>query len=281
LKKVLIIGYGSMGKLHSKYLEQMKVHWRYYDPFVLENKERSVLDLDSISDFTHVIIATPTSHHREYLEKIRNSFKGRVFVEKPGVMSLDDLDLIKDEKVSVGMVERFNPSYQTLYRSMNQEDVLCIDFIRCSALPVSRIEVNSFIDVGIHDIDLLCQMFPNISIEDMTCFRNQNTFAMNIKFNKNKIARFMWSNETFHKDRKIHVRQKNYNLECNLSDQTVKKYYLSENHENIVKDVYVEKKSSILGELEYFVLEDGRIDALNSHKVFLKMINENSHLRES
>ena len=44
------------------------------------------------------------------MEKIRNSFKGRVFVEKPGVMSLDDLDLIKDEKVSVGMVERFNPS---------------------------------------------------------------------------------------------------------------------------------------------------------------------------
>ena len=277
--KVLIIGYGNMGKLHSKYLDQMKVDWSWFDPYNQKECPRRLESLSDFSAFSHVIIATPTSLHKDFLENVKEKFSGLVFVEKPGVMNMEDISLIQEKNVSVGMVERFNPGFVSLLNSMNPENVLCVDFIRCSALPVSRIEVNSFVDVGIHDIDLLHTMFPNLSIEETSCFRNQNTFALNLKFNNSKIARFMWSNETFHKDRKIHVRQKDYNLECNLSDQTVKKYYLSDNHENIVKEIYVEKKSSILSELEYFVLDSKRIDAVESHKTFLKLMKENKELQ--
>lgn len=276
--KVLLVGYGNMGKLHSKYLKMMKVDWFWYDPFVDENCPNRVPDISNLSNFSHIIIASPTSSHEKYLKDIIPRFDGKIFVEKPGVMSIDSIYLIENKKVSVGMVERFNPGFVSLYKAIKKENVLCVDFVRCSALPVSRMEVNAFIDVGIHDIDLLVQMFPDINIKKASVFRNSNTFAINLSFNDNKIARFMWSNETFHKDRKIHIRQNDYNLECNLSDQTVKKYYLSENNENIVKDLYVEKKSSILAELEYFLNTETRIDATTSHKIFLEMLKNEKEL---
>ena len=45
--------------------------------------------------------------------------------------------------------------------------------------------------------------------------------------------------------------------------------------------MYVEKKSSILSELEYFIYDDGRIDAVDSHRMFLKLMEENKVLKDS
>ena len=276
---VLIVGFGKIGRIHAKYLDVLKINWNWYDPFNNSKCKKKVDSIKYLDKFTHIIISTPTNTHDSILKDITNRFNNKILVEKPGVMSFDNLYLLNNNNVSVGLVERFNPSIITLLENINLKEILSIDFVRCSALPVSRIDVNSYVDVGIHDIDILTQIDKNINIINYNVSRNSNTFAINMVFNENKICRFLWSNETFYKDRKIIVRQKKCNFECNLIDQTLKKFYITENNKNIVEDLYVEKKSPILAQLEYFLFNNNNINSNSSHEIFIKLINENKDLR--
>lgn len=275
--KVLIVGLGKMGTLHRKYLDMLKVQWDWYDPCVktvdklLLNKQSH--DLDTLHSYTHVIIAAPTQHHADYLKLFsQKNYLGKILVEKPGVMNLHDLELLKNPSVSVGMVERFNPAFSSLQAHVEAANILSIDFVRCSARPVSRIDTNSFIDVGIHDLDLFCQLFDSTQIKDINTVRKNNTFCITIQMQDGPVVRFIWSNETFHRERQIIVRQTNYNLVCDLAEQVLKKYSISSNNKNTIESLFVEKKSPLLAELENFLYENDSVDAIASHKLFLELL---------
>ena len=275
--KVLIVGLGKMGTLHKKYLDMLKVQWDWYDPCVktvdklLLNKQSH--DLDTLHSYTHVIIAAPTQHHADYLKLFsQKNYLGKILVEKPGVMNLHDLELLKNPSVSVGMVERFNPAFSSLQAHVEAANILSIDFVRCSARPVSRIDTNSFIDVGIHDLDLFCQLFDSTQIKDINTVRKNNTFCITIQMQDGPVVRFIWSNETFHRERQIIVRQTNYNLVCDLAEQVLKKYSISSNNKNTIESLFVEKKSPLLAELENFLYENDSVDAIASHKLFLELL---------
>jgi predicted dehydrogenase len=275
--KVLIVGLGKMGTLHKKYLDMLKVQWDWYDPCLkivdklLLNKQSH--DLDTLHSYTHVIIAAPTQHHADYLKLFsQKNYLGKILVEKPGVMNLHDLELLKNPSVSVGMVERFNPAFSSLQAHVEAANILSIDFVRCSARPVSRIDTNSFIDVGIHDLDLFCQLFDSAQIKDINTVRKNNTFCITIQMQDGPVVRFIWSNETFHRERQIVVRQTNYNLICDLAEQVLKKYSISSNNKNTIESLFVEKKSPLLAELENFLYENDPVDAIASHKLFLELL---------
>lgn len=272
-KKLLIIGFGSMGKLHAKYADMLDIewHWRDLDPAAGPERRKSV-DPDGM--YTHAIISTPAYTHGEMLREFWEARETTsVLVEKPGVTSLEDLPLIQGRHVSVGLVERFNPSFETLSRHVIPARVLSIDFVRCSARPVSRIKESSFVDVGMHDIDLLLRLFGDGCIESVTTSRNRNTFCMTAKLAEGQIARFIWSNETFHKEREIRVRQTDCNFVCDLIEQTVRRYSLSESNKNVVESVYVEKASPLLLEMKAFI-SGARIDGFVSNKKFLELKEE-------
>jgi len=270
--KLLIFGFGSMGKLHAKYASMLGIEWKWMDvqPDAGPEDKRCTA-LRGGYDFTHVIIATPAPTHGDVLRELDwldNSAK--ILVEKPGVTEMDDLELLKGQAVSVGLVERFNPAFQTLKNQVSPGRVLSVDFVRCSARPVSRIKESSFIDVGMHDIDLLLQLFGDDCIKSVTVSQNRNTFCMTAKLLEGQIARFIWSNETFHKEREIRVRQTDCNFVCDLIEQTVRKYSLSEDNKNVVESVYVEKASPLLQEMRAFVSGE-RVDGVASNMKFLQM----------
>jgi len=272
-KKLLIIGFGSMGKLHAKYADMLDIdwYWRDLDHEAGPVRRKSVM---SYAMHTHVIVSTPASTHGELLRELWETRRSTaVLVEKPGVIDPGDLPLVQGAHVSVGLVERFNPGFETLSRHVTPKNVLSIDFVRCSARPVSRIKESSFVDVGMHDIDLLLRLFGDDCIASVTTSRNRNTFCMTAKLVEGQIARFIWSNETFHKEREIRVRQTDCNLVCDLIEQTVRRYSLSEDNKNVIESVYVEKASPLLLEMKAF-MSGRRIDGFASNRKFLELKEE-------
>ena len=281
--KVLIVGLGHMGMLHKKYIQTLNLDWDWYDPYVSQpgqllaprDFKKRITDLSSLVQYSHIIIAAPTEYHADYLRKLKSlRFEGKILVEKPGILSINDLHLLDTDTVSVGMVERFNPGFEVLKNNLNRNKILNIDFIRCSARPISKNNVSSFIDVGIHDLDLFFQLFDTDDVVNFVFFKNSNTFSLTIQLRQGQIARFIWSNETYHKERMIHVRQSNYNLVCDLTEQIVKKYSLGTDCKNCVEDLYVEKSSPLLRELEYFIKDNKKIDASKTHEFFVKIIED-------
>ena len=275
---LLIIGMGNMGSLHAKYASMLGVHWKWYDPagsqvYASKRIEGSVRlreGIEGSSPYSHIIVATPAETHAAYLRELKD-FDGHILMEKPGVLNREDLSLLDDPRVSVGLVERFNPAFETLVSNVEPEGVLNVDFVRCSARPVSRIKENSYFDVGLHDIDMLLTLLPGSDISSRTMDSTGNTFCLMAKMSDGQVARFIWSNETFNKERVIQVRQRDCNYVCNLIDQTVKRHSLSADNKNVVEDLYVEKASPVRRELESFF--DGiRQESTRSHALFLDIL---------
>jgi len=274
---LLIIGMGSMGSIHAKYASMLGANWNWYDPagsqtWVGKRGSKRVESLDDLSRYSHIIVATPADTHANYLRQLKD-FDGHILMEKPGVMERGDLHLLDDLRVSVGLVERFNPAFETLLMNVKPDEVLNVDFVRCSARPVSRIKESSYFDVGIHDIDMLLMLFPDAEIDSRTMDRTGDTFCLMAKLSGGQVARFIWSNETFNKERVIQVRQRDCNYVCNLIDQTVKRHSLSADNRNVVEDVYVEKASPVRRELESFFGGTSQVSD-RSHSLFLDILGD-------
>jgi len=271
--KVLIYGFGRIAQIHAKYLNQLGIQWNWYDPYNTSESIKKVKQIDSklIKEYSHVMICTPECIHYQNYKEIKNlDFKGKIFIEKPAVISLNELYILKDKNVQVGLVERFNPCIDVLRQYTTEDECISIDFSRCSFSPLSNKKVNTFLDVAIHDIDLFFYIFNNPTIENYDLFRSKQTFTLNIVFNHGSIARFIWSNDTYSKERIINLRMTSSTLKCDLIDQTVKKYTSLTSMDNL----YVEKSSPVKRELEFFLKDKGRYCYQDSHLFFLSCLNK-------
>lgn len=273
MTNLLIIGMGNMGSLHAKYASMLGAHWRWYDPAGSSDwSSRRVDNIRDLGPYSHIIVATPADTHADYLRKLEG-FDGHILMEKPGVLDRGDLPLLDDPRVSVGLVERFNPAFETLVNNVDPDKVLNVDFVRCSARPVSRIKENSYFDVGLHDIDMLLTLLPDSKISSRAMNSMGNTFCLMANMSDGQVVRFIWSNETFNKERVIQVRQRDCNYVCNLIDQTVKRHSLSADNKNVVEDLYVEKESPVRRELESFFSGISQ-ESSRSHSVFLDILED-------
>ena len=136
MSKCLIIGYGRMGKIHARHLDELGVVWDYHDPFVSGGVPLS-------PNYSHVIISTPIGTHFDVYQSLKD-FDASILIEKPVVVHQEHLHVFRDERVFAGMVERFNPISQIL---LNRE-ITSLSFTRnASDLP-------PICDIAIHDIDL-------------------------------------------------------------------------------------------------------------------------------
>ena len=282
LMKFLICGLGHMGKIHKKYLEQLKVEWVYYDPFVgdeYSQSARRILDLQAIKthNITHAIIASPEENHYEnYIALRENGFEGPILIEKPAVLDSSNFNVFNDGRVSVGFVERHNPAVKVLKNNIDPSDVISVDFTRCSVKTMSTQRVDSFTDVGIHDIDLFFHLFGEKNSLEYYFAGFSNTFTLNLRKEKGFLARFIWSNETSFKERKIIVRHKSYTLIADLIAQVVKRESADENGRIITETFYVEKTSPILSQLLDFIDTGSTGTGERSHSFYLGLREENN-----
>ncbi|MCC7421317.1 MAG: hypothetical protein IT428_13620 [Planctomycetaceae bacterium] len=136
--RVLIIGYGKMGRIHGKHLTELGVPWDYCDPLVAHS-----VGLNRLPEFTHVIVATPIDTHHDVFRAL-HQFAGRILIEKPVAILHEHLHVLDDPRVFPGMSERFNDAAP---RSLPSGCCL-IEFARQGTRK----------EVAIHDLDLFCQL---------------------------------------------------------------------------------------------------------------------------
>ena len=111
MKKVLIIGYGSIGQRHEKLLKKLGVIVSIFSRRKIKIPNR----LDQLSKinefkFKYVIIANETSEHFKYLRLLRkHNYKGIILVEKPLFHKYIDVKRLNLKKVYVAYNFRFNP----------------------------------------------------------------------------------------------------------------------------------------------------------------------------
>lgn len=275
----LLIGYGKIAQIHSKYLSLNKnIRWYWYDPFI-ENRDKQnnrIQSLENLDIFDKIFILTPENTHYQIYQKIKPNYNKDIFIEKPAIISENESDILDDPKVFVGLVERFNPAISTLKSTIDIDKIINIDFSRCC---VTKDSSNSSIveDISIHDLDLFFYI-TNILLESIntSILTIDNTVSLELKHNK-LFARFLWSKDTFYKERKIIVRQKDCTYIADLQEQNVIRYFNNNLQQTIAESLFVEKGSPIYNEHQKFLSDDhGHIVGKRSHKLLLKLLNDQS-----
>lgn len=265
--KCLIIGYGNIGKVHAKYLTKNNIDWYWYDPDPVGPLSKRC-DLNNLNCFDRIFITSPEKYHYDNYVYVRNNgYKGKIFVEKPAALKQSHADImLADEKLTVGMVERFNPAVQALKKIIEPDKLINIDFSRCCVAEESS-GISIFEDIGIHDIDLLFHLLDLKEVSDYRVIKfNQTT----IFSSTSPLSRMIWSKDTFFKERKIIVRQFNCTYEVDLQEQSLIKHWEINGH-HVSESLFVEKASSIENEQKFF-FSDKELDCKKSHELLYKLL---------
>jgi predicted dehydrogenase len=128
--KVLIIGFGSIGKRHYEVLSKLP-QIQSIDLVTkqcIKNK-KCYIELDTvenISQYDYFIIASETNKHFTQLKFLEETVKDKfIFCEKPLFESRKDLE-IKNNKVFVGYVLRFHPLIKKLKEFIRNEKIILV-----------------------------------------------------------------------------------------------------------------------------------------------------------
>ena len=267
MKKCLIIGLGNMGKVHAKYLTKNSIEWCWYDP-VADGPLGNNVDINRVTDFSHVFITSPEKAHFDNYSQIRDlGFSGPIFIEKPAALTADHVNtMLSDNNVFIGMVERFNPAVQTLKDSIDKTKIINIDFSRCCASNSSS-KVSIIQDIGIHDIDLLFFILDLDKLSDYNVITKGNTWILT---STDPLVRMIWSKDTFFKERKITVRQKDCTYEVDLQEQSVLKHWEICGY-HVSQYLFIEKSSPVENEQKEF-FNGKNVNCRKSHEILLNLM---------
>ena len=127
------------------------------------------MDIINDPEIDMISICTPTVTHAELGLKALNAGK-HVLVEKPMTNTLAEARALMDAseaqgvKLTVGFVERFNPAVDKALKLIKEGaigEVILAHTKRVSRRPLRIGDVGVIKDLAIHDIDIICQLFPN------------------------------------------------------------------------------------------------------------------------
>ena len=202
-------------------------------------------------------------------------YRGYIFVEKPVALRASHINtMLSDEKVIVGMVERFNPAIQALKQAMDRDKVINIDFSRCCVSTQSS-KVSIFEDIGIHDIDLL---FYLIGLEKIPEYNVVSIDRTTVFCSTSPLVRMIWSKDTFFKERKIIVRQTDCTYEVDLQEQSVVMHW-EVNGNHVSRSLFVEKASPVENEHKsFFSNQPIYINCNRSHELLIEISTNEKHI---
>jgi predicted dehydrogenase len=132
--KVLLIGYGSIGKRHFEVLSKLS-KIKSIDLVTKQNIKnekcyKTLEEVLNISTYDYFVIASETNKHFSQLEYLENSVKNKlIFCEKPLFKSKKEL-IIKNNKVFIGYVLRFHPLLEKLKVCLKQEQIILAN-VKC------------------------------------------------------------------------------------------------------------------------------------------------------
>jgi CMP-N,N'-diacetyllegionaminic acid synthase len=140
--KVLIIGYGSIGKRHEEVLNKLNI----VSSIEIVSKQnltektcfKDLYTVAHLDEYDYFVIASETFKHFEQLKYLEENLREKIiFCEKPLFGSKMDLDIIKN-RVAVGYVLRFHPLLQKLKKLVENEKVLSVHINTGQYLPTWR-----------------------------------------------------------------------------------------------------------------------------------------------
>ncbi len=129
--KVLIIGFGSIGKRHYEVLSQISQiqNVDLVTKQIIEDKicYKNLEAVNNINQYDYFVIASETNKHFEQLKYLDKNVKNKlIFCEKPLFESKKDLE-VKNNKVFVGYVLRFHPLLEKLNEFIKNEKIILVN----------------------------------------------------------------------------------------------------------------------------------------------------------
>jgi len=169
--RVGVIGLGVMGKHHARIYSELpgvELIGIADQNGELASATAKEYGTKSFTDYKQLIhlgldvasIVVPTSLHREVASAAADAGVN-ILVEKPIADTLSNAYEIVDRckksgvKLMVGHVERFNPIFPVIKKSIADLNVISIDITRVGPFPPRIKDVGVVIDMAVHDIDIL------------------------------------------------------------------------------------------------------------------------------
>jgi len=269
--KIAIIGIGHLGAFHLKVFDELKETVELVG--ICDVKEERTQKLAShynvefYSDYKliaskvdAVTICTPTESHYEIAQFFLESGV-HTFIEKPisstveQAQDLIELAKIKQCKLSVGHVERFNAAFESIKFFTKQP--LFIECHRLNPFPNRSLDIGVIMDLMIHDIDIILGIMDsplkNISAIGVPVLTPLEDIAsVRLTFESGCVCNLTASRVSEEVMRKIRIFQKNSYISLDYVKQEA---FIYKKHEKqILKhSLPIEKEQPLKKELDHFI----------------------------
>ena len=250
IKKILIYGYGSIGKKHKKALNKINYDFKFYhfdSKKIYTKKDLLKINPDLI------IISTPTYLHYQNLKFFNSILKNKIIlIEKPLFHRKYKINFIKNKnKIFVGYNLRFHPIIQYLKKNIKSLNPFYIRSECFSYLPNWRKKnyENNYSSKKIfgggvandlsHEIDYLQWLFGNvkkifkrkIKISNLK-ITSDDTFILIAETN-GVLTNINLNFSSLYESRKLFIDDKNKTLECDLNKNYIKIY--KKNYKKVIR----------------------------------------------
>ncbi len=255
--RVGVIGTGRMGVSHCRVYSNMR-HAKFVGlcdanadlgKDVARRHEVSFFrDVDSLLENVDAVsVCTPTPDHFAIVKQCLDQGI-HVMVEKPFTETLEQAQALREAAskgkgiVQVGHIEKFNPAFIELRKVLDGMDVLAMNFNRLSPFQGSNVDVDVVLDLMIHDIGLIVDMFEtepiSMDAHGFSVFTKTIDYGLAVlKYEPEKLLTLTASRVTEQKIRAISVTTRDAYIEADLLHKTI------EVHRRTLGD-YVNQKNS-------------------------------------
>ncbi len=284
MKKVALIGLGSMGKNHYRVLKgiggfqitalcDVVKNGDYEEPFFTD-----VDEMLNNAEIDACIIVVPTFLHKEVALKCLKKGKD-LFIEKPVASSVEEaLEIQKASeeagaKVAVGYIERFNPVVAALKEEIKDQEIYSISITRVGPFPPRIADVGILTDLSVHDIDLI-RFISQREIQKTTIYRSrkihnhhEDNAILSFKLEHEIVASITTNWLTPFRKRTIEVATKESYFEADLMAQDLTEFSeYQKNNSYVVRKCLVKKEEPLLREHQAFLrfLRTGKRSGLSS-----------------
>ena len=258
--RIGVIGTGRMGQNHCRVYSNLKNTKFVGVCDVNPERGREIArtyevsyfrDIDSLLENVDAVsICTPAPQHYEPVMRCleRNI---HMIVEKPFTETLEQAQALKDASeaksdlvVQVGHIEMFNPTFTELRKVLEEMTPLVMNFNRLSPFQGSNVDVDVVLDLMIHDIGLVVNLFTSepISMDayGFSVFSNTIDHGLAVlRYDPSLLVSLTASRVTEQKVRAISVTTKEAFIEADLLNKNISVHrrtlgdYI--NHKNGVK----------------------------------------------
>ena len=251
-KKVLIIGFGSIGKRHAAILKNFKMVSEVYilsrrNPKIFKtiNKLSQIKEIDP----NYIIICSRTSDHFKHLKYIEKNFSKKiVLIEKPLFNKFHKCSILKN-KVFVGYNLRQHPVLRFIKKFIINKKIFSVNITCNSYLPNWRKNINYkdsysshkrlgggvLLDLS-HEIDYLEWIFKKIKKLDLVKIKKLSNLKINVEDHviiagETKLSNFMidLNYYSLYPRRQIVIDGQNFSIKGDLINNFVEIYLKNKN----------------------------------------------------